>query len=74
MTDYIATHSKKQTFNVGSDGLFKRHDYDTEVVAGGPAAHYPSEYREFGGIMVPIRGVVATRDHLMCGDKKFSRR
>lgn len=41
MTDYIATHSKKQTFNVGSDGLFKRHDYDTEVVAGGPAAHYP---------------------------------
>jgi hypothetical protein len=25
------------------------------VVAGGPAAHYPSEYREFDGIMVPTK-------------------
>lgn len=53
--DDIATHSKEQTFYVGSDGLIKRHDYNAEVVAGGPAAHYPSEYREFDGIMIPTK-------------------
>lgn len=53
--DDIATHSKEQTFYVGSDSLIKRHDYNAEVVAGGPAARYPSEYQEFDGIMIPTK-------------------
>lgn len=51
--DGIATHNKEQTFYFDEDGLLKRHDYTAEVVAGGPAAHYTSDYREFDGIMVP---------------------
>jgi hypothetical protein len=53
--DDIATHSKERTFSFGSDGLIRRHDYNAEVAAGGPAAHYPSEYREFDGIMIPTK-------------------
>jgi hypothetical protein len=30
-------------------------------ITGGPAVHYPSAYREFGGIMVPIRRRVFVR-------------
>ncbi len=29
---------------------------------GGPAVHYPSEYREFDGIMVPTRRRVYVRN------------
>jgi hypothetical protein len=53
--DDIATHSAEQTFYVGSDGLFKRHDYNAEIIGGGPAVHYPSEYREVDGIMFPTK-------------------
>jgi hypothetical protein len=53
--DEIATHCKDQTFYFDADGLVKRHDYDAEVIGAGPAAHYPAEYREFDGIMVPTR-------------------
>jgi hypothetical protein len=53
--DQIATHSKEQTFYFDSDGLIKRHDYTAEVIGAGPAAHFPAEYREFDGIMVPTK-------------------
>jgi hypothetical protein len=29
---YLATHSSEQTLYVGSDGLFRRHDYDVEII------------------------------------------
>lgn len=58
--DHIATHSKEQTFYFDTDGLIRRHDYTTEVLNAGPAAHYPSEHREFGGIMVPTKRRVYT--------------
>jgi hypothetical protein len=51
----IATHSTVQTFYFGSDGLLRRHDYDTEVLGGSPAAHYVHEYQEFSGILVPTK-------------------
>jgi hypothetical protein len=53
--DHVATHSKEQTFYLDADGLIRRHDYTTEVLNAGPAAHYSSEHREFGGIMVPTK-------------------
>jgi hypothetical protein len=50
---YLATHSTEQTLYVGSDGLFRRHDYDVEIAGNNPAAHYLSDYTEVAGIMVP---------------------
>ncbi|GAA5023315.1 hypothetical protein [Streptomyces siamensis] len=53
--DHIATHCREQVFHFGPDGLLRRHDYTPEVINAGPAAHYPTEYKEFDGIMVPTR-------------------
>ncbi|MGW7267715.1 hypothetical protein [Streptomyces sp. NPDC054842] len=53
--DSIATHSKEQVFYFDEAGLLRRHDYTAEVLNAGPAAHYTSEYKEFGGIMVPTK-------------------
>lgn len=57
----IATHSTVQTFYIGSDGLLKRHDYDTEVLGGTPAAHYVNDYEETSGILLPTRRKVLPR-------------
>jgi hypothetical protein len=51
----IATHSANQTLYIDSDGLLKRHDYDVDISGGTPAAHYPSQYQNVGGIMFPTR-------------------
>jgi hypothetical protein len=59
--DDIASHSTVQTFYFDADGLVRRHDYDTEVVGGTPAAHYVYDYREFSGILVPTRRRVLRR-------------
>ena len=41
----------------------ERHSgYIFGILGGGPAAHYPSEYREFDGIMVPTRRRVYVRN------------
>jgi len=57
----IATHSTVQTFYFGPDGLLKRHDYDTEVLGGTPAAHYVDDYEETSGIRFPTRRTVLRR-------------
>ena len=57
----IATHSTVQTFYIGPDGLLKRHDYDTEVLGGTPAAHYVNDYEETSGILLPTRRKVLPR-------------
>jgi hypothetical protein len=57
----IATHSTVQTFYIGTDGLLKRHDYDTEVLGGTPAAHYVNDYREISGILLPTSRKVLRR-------------
>lgn len=51
----IASHSAVQTFYFNAEGLLQRHDYDTEVLGGTPAAHYVSQHKEFSGILVPTR-------------------
>jgi hypothetical protein len=60
--DDIATHSTEQIFYIGDNGLFQRHDYNAEVIAGGWAVHYLSEYQEVGGIMVPTKRRVYPRN------------
>ena len=57
----IATHSAVQVFYFGSEGLLRRHDYDTEVLGGTPVAHYVHEYQTFSGILVPTRRWVLGR-------------
>ncbi|QFZ72040.1 hypothetical protein GFH48_01020 [Streptomyces fagopyri] len=44
-----------------SNALLRGHDDTPEVINAGPAAHHPSEYREFDGIMVPTRRRVYRR-------------
>jgi hypothetical protein len=57
----VATHSAAQTFYVNGDGLLTRHDYDADVLAGSPVAHYLHDYREISGIQVPSRRIVLAR-------------
>jgi hypothetical protein len=59
--EHIATHCAVQTFYFDAAGLLRRHDYDTDVLGGTPAAHYVYAYREFSGIRVPTRRRVFTR-------------
>jgi len=42
--------------------LLRRLHYAVDILGGGPAVHYPSEYREFDGIMVPTRRRVYVRN------------
>lgn len=53
------THIQTQKFYFGEkDKLLKRMDYVTELF-GGIAAHYVSDYRDFGGLLIPtLRRVV----------------
>lgn len=50
-----ATHSAEQIFYVDPEGLIRRHDYAAEVLNAGWAAHYSSEHRTVGGIVLPTR-------------------
>jgi hypothetical protein len=43
-------------------GLLRRLDYAVDLLGGGPAVHYPAEYREFDGIMAPARRRVYVRN------------
>jgi hypothetical protein len=51
--DDIASHTKEQITHFGPDGLMRRHDYTVDILGGAPGANYPSNYREFQGIMMP---------------------
>jgi hypothetical protein len=53
--DTIVAHTRRQTYYFDSAGLLRRLDYAVDILGGGAAVHYPSEYREFDGIMVPTR-------------------
>jgi hypothetical protein len=57
----IVANSRRQTYYFDDEGLLRRHDYSVDILGGGPAVHYPSEYREFDGIMVPTRRRVYVR-------------
>jgi hypothetical protein len=51
--DYLARHSKEQTYCFGSDGLLRRHDYVAEpVTKDRVATHYIMDNKVFSGIMI----------------------
>jgi hypothetical protein len=54
--------TRQQTYYFDDAGLLRRLDYSVDLLGGGPAVHYPSEYREFDGIMVPTRRRVYVRN------------
>jgi hypothetical protein len=60
--DAIVAHCRQQTYYFDEVGLLRRLDYSVDILGGGPAVHYPSEYREFGGIMVPTQRRVYVRN------------
>jgi hypothetical protein len=60
--DTIVAHHRQQTCYFDDAGLLRRLDYSVDMLGGGPAVHYPSEYREFDGIMVPTRRRVYVRN------------
>jgi hypothetical protein len=57
----IVAHCRQQTYYFDDAGLLRRLDYSVDILGGGAAVHYPCEYRDFGGIMVPTRRTVYVR-------------
>lgn len=51
----VHSHAREQQFYFGSDGLLRRHDYEVEVWADTPAAHFLSDYVDVGGLKFPCR-------------------
>jgi len=51
----IATHCREQVFYVDDNELIARLDYVSEVSGHVPAAHYLSDYQDFGGIEFAIK-------------------
>ncbi|KWF13199.1 hypothetical protein WL82_05985 [Burkholderia ubonensis] len=52
--DSIASHAREQISYFGEDGLLRRHDYTVDVMGGARGANYASDYRNVGGVMVPM--------------------
>jgi hypothetical protein len=59
--DVIVAHTR-QTYYLDDAGLLRRLDYAVDILGGDPAVHYPSQYRELDGIMVPTRRRVYVRN------------
>lgn len=60
--DTIVAHTRQQTYYFDDAGLLRRLDHSVDILGGGRAVQYPSEYREFDGIMVPTRRHVYVRN------------
>ena len=60
--DTIVAHCRQQTYHFNDAGLLRRLGDTVDILGGGPAVHYPSQYREFDGIMVPTRRRVHVRN------------
>jgi hypothetical protein len=53
--DDVIAHCRQQTYYFDEEGCLRRVDYVVDVLGGWAAVQYPSDYREFNGIMVPTR-------------------
>lgn len=58
----IHTHTRDQRFYFGADGLLRRHDYEVDVWAHSPAAHFLSDYLDVEGFKFPGRRSVYARN------------
>jgi hypothetical protein len=59
---HIATHTKEQIAFFGQDGLLRRLEYSVDVLGGDKGLNYPSQYRVFNGIMLPMKRRVYPAD------------
>ena len=60
--DGVPTHSRRQTFHFGDDGLLTRLDYTAEVFGKwARAKHVCAEHRAFDGLVFPTRRRVTMR-------------
>jgi len=57
----IHTHTRNQRFYFGADALLRRHDYEVDVWANAPAAHFLSDYIDVDGFKFPSRRSVYAR-------------
>lgn len=57
----VHSHSREQRFYFGTDGLLQRHDYEVDVWADMPAAHFVSDYVDVDGLKYPTRRSVFAR-------------
>jgi hypothetical protein len=58
----LHTHSQKQVFYFGPDGLIRRQDYTAEEFGTwARSAHYCDNYRDFDGLVMPTRRRVFLR-------------
>jgi hypothetical protein len=51
--DDIKSHTRKQTFCFGPDGLLRRHDFTVDLNGGAPAMLHAADYRDVAGIIIP---------------------
>ena len=57
----IETHNHLQYYNFDSNSLLVRHDYDADVLGGAPASNQAVAYRDFSGLLFPMRRRVTAR-------------
>jgi hypothetical protein len=57
----LVVHCRQQIYHFDQAGLLRRLDYSVDILGGEAALHYPSEYREFDGILVPTTRLVYVR-------------
>lgn len=60
--DTVVAHTRRQTYYFDDAGLLRRLDYSVDILGAAPVVHYPSDYDEFDGIMVPTRRRVYPRN------------
>jgi hypothetical protein len=51
----IKSHTRKQVFCFGPDGLLRRHDFTIDVIAGASVELYATDYRDVDGIIIPTK-------------------
>lgn len=59
--DNVATHSKQQVFYIDKTGLFRRHDYNVEILDNAASVHYITDYIDVQGIKFPTSRKVYKR-------------
>lgn len=68
----VHSHSAEQRFYFDEDGLLCRHDYEVDVWADSPAAHFVSDYVDVGGLKFPTRRSVFIRHPDGTPDRGFN--
>jgi hypothetical protein len=53
--DEVKSHTRRQNFCFGPDGLLGRHDYTVDILGGTTGLNYGSEYRDVDGLMFPTK-------------------